>query len=109
MTWSDRVGDLATQIALVFINIARVFTVVVRLAAEKGDGFITALAERSEQGIRPSEPRQVGWTRLVAAVFWGIAAVVLRLASIATVFVRQLATTVDDFFRVLAEGEAGRT
>lgn len=107
MTWAERVGDLATQIVLVFINLARVFTVPIRFAAEKLDGLVVSLAERGEEGIRPTQEPRVGWTRIIAAVFWGLATVVLRTASIFTVFVRQLATTVDDFFRTLAESEVG--
>ncbi|MBI2171188.1 MAG: hypothetical protein HYU30_04095 [Chloroflexi bacterium] len=98
---------MATQIALVLINLARVFTIPIRFAAERLDGFITSLAERSEEGIRPAEAPRVGWTRIIAAVFWGIAAVALRIGSIVTVFTRQLAVTVDDFFRALAEREVG--
>lgn len=108
MTWADRVGDLGTNIALVLINFVRIFTLLARLLALKIDQFVTGLGERSEQGLsRTNTPGAASWVRLPASVLWGVAAVVLRALSIVTVFLRQLTATVDDFFRVLAEGESG--
>ena len=107
MTWAERVGDLATNIALVAINLIRIVTLLVRLLADRLDRFVTALAERGEEGIRRTDTPRTSWVNLPASVFWGIAAIILRVLSIATVFVRQLATTIDEFFRVLAEGEQG--
>ncbi len=103
MTWAERVGDLATQLALVLINFGRIFTLIVRVAADKLAGFITGLAERSEGGISPTGSLGRVWASLPAAVAWGVAAIVLRTASIATVFTRQLAVTLDEFLRALAE------
>jgi hypothetical protein len=104
MTWAERVGDLATSVALVLINLARVVTYLVRIAADKLDDFVTGLAERSEGGIsRSAQPTTRVWVGIIAQVAWGIAAIVLRTASVITVFVRQAATTVDEFFRALAE------
>ena len=91
--------------ALVSINLARIFTLLIRILAVKLDGFVTGLGERSEEGLSPTEGPASVWTSLPARVAWGSAAVLLRTTSIATVFVRQLAVTVDEFFRVLAEGE----
>ena len=108
MTWAERVGDLATNVALVFINLARIFTLLIRILSEKLDSFITGLGERSEVGLRSTDAPGSTWLSLPAAVLWGVAAVALRFVSIATVFVRQLSVTVDEFFRVLAEGESGQ-
>jgi hypothetical protein len=104
MTWAERFGDLATNIALVVINLARIFTVLGKAAAVTVDGFITSLAESSEGGIRPTGGGTKAWTGFLAAVGWGIAAITLRLISIGTTFIRQVTTSVDDFFRELAEG-----
>ena len=103
MTWAERVGDLATQIALVGVNAARIVSVPVRLLAEKVDGLVTSLAERSESGIGSSGSPGRTWVGIIAAVAWGVAAVALRIVSIVTVFVRQVATAADDFLRGLAE------
>ncbi len=105
MTWAERVGDLATNLALVLINAVRIVTYLLRILTERVDALVTGLGERSEQGLARTEPR--GWVRIVTNAFLGIAAIVLRLLSIVTVLARQLATTVDEFFRVLAEGEGG--
>ena len=105
MTWAERFGDLAANVALVTINLARIFTLLALIAAEKLDNLITALAERGEERIRPTEVSPRAWLHLPAAVLWGIASIILRVASIVTVFVRQAASTIDEFFRVLAEGE----
>lgn len=106
MTWAERVGDLATNIALVFINLVRVVTLLARILAGKLDSFVTGLGERSEQGLARVDTSGRAWVRLPTNVLWGVAAVVLRLLSIVTVFLRQITTTLDDFFRVLAEGES---
>ncbi|MFQ5516387.1 MAG: hypothetical protein ACE5E8_02335 [Acidimicrobiia bacterium] len=105
MTWAERVGDLATNVALVLVNAARIVTVPVRVLAEKLDQLVTNLAERSETGISRSSAPGRSWVSIVAQVAWGVAAVALRILSVATVFVRQVATTLDDFLRTLAEGD----
>ena len=105
MTWADRVGDLATNAALVLINFARIFTVLVRVISEKIDGFITGLAEKSEGGVNRTETPLSGWLRFPTNTLLLLATAALRLVSIATVFIRQASSTVDEFFRVLAEGE----
>ena len=105
MTWADRAGDLATNIALVFINLARIFTLAAKILTEKLDELVTSLGERSEQGLARTDTPGGAWVRLPAAVLWGVAAVLLRALSIVTVFARQLTTALDEFFRVLAEGE----
>ncbi len=107
MTWAERVGDVATNVALVLINLGRIFTLIVRSAAIAIDDLVTSLAERSETGIRPVEAPGTTWVARITAVAWGVAAVALRTLSIATVFVRQVAVTLDEFLRVLAEGEGG--
>ncbi len=107
MTWAERVGDLGTNIALVLINLARVFTYLARILAQKVDELVTSLGERSEQGLgRTRPPSAAAWASLPASVLWGVAAVILRGISIATVFVRQATAAVDEFFRVLAEGDS---
>ena len=105
MTWAERVGDLATNVALVGINLARIFTLAASILATKVDDLVTSLGERSENGLARTDTAAGTWVRLPAAkVLWGIAAIGLRLISIVTVFVRQLSNAADDFFRTLAEG-----
>ncbi len=105
MTWAERVGDLATNVALVGINLARIFTLAASILATKVDDLVTSLGERSENGLARTDTAAGTWVHLPAAVLWGIAAIGLRLISIVTVFVRQLANAADDFFRTLAEGQ----
>ena len=107
MTWAQRVGDLLTSAALVVIGLARLFTFLARVLAQKVDELLVALGERSEAGLSRTEASREAWLRLPAAVLWGVAAILLRALSVVTVFLRQLTATVDDFFRVLAEGETG--
>jgi hypothetical protein len=105
MTWAERVGDLATNVALVIINFLRIFTLLLRIAAEWIDRFVTSLAERSEGGIGRTGSAGSAWIALPASVAWGIAAVLLRAVSVVTVFARQITATLDGFLEALA-GEA---
>lgn len=106
MTWAERFGDLATNVALVAINAVRIVTLPVKLAAVAVDGIVTTLSEKGEDGIKPTtKAGTTSWIGLPAAVLWGVAAITLRTLSIVTVLVRQLATTVDDYMRILAEGK----
>ena len=109
MTWAQRVGDLATQIALVLITFGRIFTLILKLATEMIDGLVTNLAEKGEEGIKAvtSSGSSGGraWLNLPGAVAWGAAAIVLRTVSIVTVLARQIALTLDDFLRALSEGQ----
>ncbi len=105
MTWAERFGDLATNVALVVINAVRIVTLLLRIAAEKVDGFVTALAERGEEGISRTSTSGRAWIALPAAVAWGLAAILLRALSVVTVLARRAAFTLDEFLRVLAEGE----
>lgn len=102
MTWAERVGDLATNVVLVIINSLRIFTLLLRIAAEWIDRFVTSLAERSEGGINRTGPTGSAWISLPASVAWGIAAILLRAASVITVFVRQITATLDGFLEALA-------
>jgi hypothetical protein len=106
MTWAERVGDLAANVVLVIINFLRIFTLLLRIAAEWIDRFVTNLAERSEGGISRAGSTGNAWISLPASVAWGIAAVVLRASSVITVFARQITATLDGFLEDLA-GEAG--
>ena len=103
MTWTERVGDLATNVTLVIVNFIRIFTLILSIAAEKLDGLVTALAERSEGGISRTTETGSGWLSLPASVAWGLAAILLRAASVITVFTRQATATADDFLRALVE------
>ena len=103
MTWAERVGDLARNIALTGINFLRLFTLLVRVLTESVDSLVVSLAERGEQGIRPTESGAGTWLRLPTSVAWGVATIVLRATSIVTVFARQVSTTADEFLRHLAE------
>ena len=104
MTWAERVGDLATTLALVLINFGRIFTLIFRVLTKQIDSLITNLAEKSESGISAATGASMGsWVRMPAAVAYGVAAIILRTVSIATVFARQMTETVDEFLRSLAE------
>lgn len=107
MTWAERVGDLARNIALTSINFFRLFTVILRVVTEKIDGLVVALAEHGEEGIRPTEMGARTYIRLPVLVAWGIASILLRAVSLLTVFARQVATTADELLRHLAEESAG--
>jgi hypothetical protein len=103
MTWTERVGDVATTVALLLINLGRIVTLFVRFATTAIDQFVTNLAERSESGIRRNGTSARAWVGLPAAVAWGAAAIVLRSVSVVTVFARQVSETADDFLRTLTE------
>jgi predicted small integral membrane protein len=107
MTWTERVGDFAATVALLLINLGRIVTLFVRVAATTLDRFVTNLAERSEAGITRNGTSARAWVGLPAAVAWGAAAIALRAASVVTVFLRQVAETGDDFLRALVEGGEG--
>ena len=107
MTWAERVGDLARNIALTTINFFRLFTVILRVVTEKIDGLVVALAEHGEEGIRATETGAKTFIRLPTSVAWGIASILLRAVSLVTVFARQVATTADELLRHLAEEPAG--
>jgi hypothetical protein len=104
MTWAERVGDLATTLALVLINFGRIFTLILRVLTKQIDGLVTNLAEKSESGLSETPGASLGsWVRLPGAVAYGVAAIILRTVSIATVFARQVMETADEFLRSLAE------
>lgn len=104
MTWAERVGDVATNLALVLINLGRIFTYLLAQATRALDGFVTNLADASTAGIARTETAR-GWVRFPTAVVLGVAMLVLRVLSIVTILARRLAETLDEFLRVLAEGE----
>ncbi|MBI4305437.1 MAG: hypothetical protein HY678_03870 [Chloroflexi bacterium] len=106
MTWAERVGDLSKSVALLFINLGRVFTLAVRIAAELLDRLVVNLAERGEEGIRPLQANAKAYISIPTTVAWLSVSIVLRVASIATVLARQATTTADEFLRHLAEVEA---
>lgn len=106
MTWAERVGDLSKSVALLFINLGRIFTLIFRIGAEQADRLVVNLAERGEEGIGRQESSARTWLSLPATVAWLAASIVLRAASLATVLARQVTTTADEFLRHLAEVEA---
>ncbi len=69
MTWAERVGDLATNIALVAINLARIFSLLAQTLFEYLDELVTSLEERSEDGLRSSGTPRTAWARLPSSVF----------------------------------------
>ena len=103
MTWTERVGDVATTVALLLVNLGRIVTLFVRVATTALDRFVTNLAERGESGMAGSGTSARSWVGLPAAVAWGAAAIVLRALSVVTVFARQVAETADDFLRSLTD------
>ena len=105
MTWAERVGSLATQLTLVFLNALRIFTELLRLFFVTLDRFVMGLGEQSEAGLDRATASERTWVRLPGAVLLGIAFVVLQFLAIFTVLFRQLATKLNDFVVALAEGE----
>lgn len=103
MTWTQRVGDFAANVALLLINLGRIVTLLLRVLADKLDRFVTNLAQRSEGGIGRVGTQARSWVSLPAAVAFGAAAIALRALSVATVFARQITETADEFLRALAE------
>jgi len=105
MTWAERVGDLATQLTLVFLTALRIITELLRLIFVTLDRFVMDLGERSEAGLRRTEASERAWVRLPGVVLLGIALVLLQFLAIFTVFFRQAATKLNDLIVGLAEGE----
>jgi len=105
MTWAERVGDLATRLALVILTAIRIVTEILRLLFVTLDRLVMDLGERSEGGLQRIETADRAWVRLPGSVLLGIAFVVLRFLEIFTVFFRQAATKLNDFVVGLAEGE----
>jgi hypothetical protein len=105
MTWAERVGDLATRTTLVLLTSIRIFTELARLVFVTVDRFVMDLGERTEAGLRQTEISDRAWLRLPGVVLLGIAFIMLAFLAIFTVFLRQLATRLNDFVVGLAEGE----
>lgn len=100
MTWAERVGDLATRVALVVLLTIRIFTELIRLLFVTLDRFVTDLGERAEEGLRRVEAAERAWVRLPGSVLLGLA-----FLAIFTVLLRQASTKLNDFIVGLAEGE----
>jgi len=105
MTWAERVGDLATRLALVILAAVRIVTELLRLLFVTLERFVMDLGERSEAGLQRTETVDRAWVRLPGSVLLGIAFVVLQFLAIFAVFFRQASTKVNDFVVGLAEGE----
>lgn len=105
MTWAERVGDLATRLALVILTAMRIVTELLRLIFVTLERFVTDLGERSEVGLQRTETVERTWVRLPGSVLLGIAFVLLQFLAIFAVFFRQASTKLNDFIVGLAEGE----
>jgi hypothetical protein len=105
MTWAERVGDLATQLALVLLTFIRIFTELLRLLFVTLDRFVMGLGEQTEEGLRRTEASERAWVKLPGMVLLGLAFVILQFLAIFTVLFRQAATKLNDFIVALAEGE----
>jgi len=106
MTWAERVGDLATRLALVILTAMRIVTELLRLFFVTVERFIMDLGERTETGLQHTETADRAWVRLPGSVLLGVAFLVLQFLAIFAVFFRQAATKLNDFILGLAEGEA---
>ena len=106
MTWAERVGDLATRLALVILTAMRIVTELLRLLFVTVERFIMDLGERTETGLQRTETAERAWVRLPGSVLLGIAFLLLEFLAIFAVFFRQAATKLNDFILELAEGEA---
>jgi len=105
MTWAERVGDLATRLALVILTAIRIVTELLRLLFVTVESFIVDLGERTEAGLQRTEAVDRAWVRLPGSVLLGIAFLVLQFLAIFAVFFRQAATKLNDFVLGLTEGE----
>ena len=105
MTWAERVGDLATRLALVILTAIRIVTELLRLLFVALDRLVVVLGERTEVGLQRTETVERAWVRLPGSVLLGIAFVLLQFLAIFTVLFRQASTTLNDFVIGLAEGE----
>jgi len=105
MTWAERVGDLATRLALVILTAIRIVTELLRLLFVTVERFIMDLGERTEAGLQRTETVDRAWVRLPGSVLLGIAFLLLQFLAIFTVLFRQASTTLNDFIVGLAEGE----
>ena len=105
MTWAERVGDLATRLALVILTAIRIVTELLRLFFVTVESFIMDLGERTEAGLQRTETADRAWVRLPGSVLLGIAFLVLQFLAIFAVFFRQAATKLNDFILGLTEGE----
>jgi hypothetical protein len=106
MTWAERVGDLATRLALVILTAIRIVTELLRLLFVSLDLLVVKLGEFTETGLRGTTTAERAWVRLPGSFLLGIAFLVLQLLAIFTVLFRQTSTTLNDFILGLAEGEA---
>jgi len=106
MTWAERVGDLATRLALVILTAIRIVTELLRLFFVTVERFIMDLGERTETGLQRTETAERAWVRLPGSVLFGIFFLLLQFLAIFAVFFRQAATKLNDFILELAEGEA---
>ena len=105
MTWAERVGDLATRLALVILTAMRIVTELLRLLFVTVERFIMDLGERTETGLQRTETAERAWVRLPGSVLLGIAFLLLEFLAIFAVFFRQAATKLNDFILGLTEGE----
>ena len=105
MTWAERVGDLATRLALVILTAMWIVTELLRLLFVTVERFVVDLGERTETGLQRTETAERAWVRLPGSVLLGIAFVLLQLLAIFAVFFRQASTKLNDFIVGLAEGE----
>jgi len=78
MTWAERVGDLATRLALVILTAMRIVTELLRLFFVTVESFIMDLGERTEAGLQRTETADRAWVRLPGSVLLGIAFLVLQ-------------------------------
>ena len=105
MTWAERVGDLATRLALVILTAMRIVTELFRLLFVTVERFIMDLGERTETGLQRTETTERAWVRLPGSVLLGIAFLLLEFLAIFAVFFRQASTKLNDFILGLTEGE----
>ena len=105
MTWAERVGDLATRLALVIITAMRIVTELLRFFFVTLERFVMHLAEHSEAGLQRTETAERAWVRLPGSVLLGAILIVLQFLAIFAVLFRQASTTLNDFVIGLAEGE----
>lgn len=105
MTWAERVGDVATRLALVILMALRIITELLRLLFVTLERFVVDLGERTEEGLRRTEVAERAWVRLPGSVLLGIAFAILQILAVFMVLFRQATTKVNDFVVGLAEGE----
>ncbi len=59
-SWAERVGDLGTSLALLFVSMGRTVTSLSQAVAEQSDEFLDSLAGQAESRLPPKPDPKAG-------------------------------------------------